>query len=298
VNEGALRLELERWRAEGAALSAAARYAEAASKYAQCEQWAAELADAGLQDEMFCNRAQAAIMIDHGAEFVPRLREILMSNRRADASWHAAYLIAYHYELEKSPKKAAFYARIAVERAATIQHSEWLAGSRNQLGNALLVGAAAADAEREYSAALAVCRQSSSVAGVVLNNLGYCKLLQGQLREGLRLLYRSLRLLRTTNPQYRIQVHLDLSFGLLEVSKWRAALRHATRALREARSLAVDDQIKNALYLMGEAARQGGELATAEECFAALQEEFYPTQPYLSNLLMSVDVRSLVNLHA
>ena len=58
------------------------------------------------------------------------------------------------------------------------------------------------------------------------------------------------------------------------------------------------DSIKNALYLLGEAATLAGHQETARTYFARLQREFYPEAAYLPGFLLAVDVRKLINLHA
>ena len=58
------------------------------------------------------------------------------------------------------------------------------------------------------------------------------------------------------------------------------------------------DAVKNAYFLLGEAANLRADVDTAHGYFERLQTEFFPDQPYLSSLLLSVDVRKLVNLHA
>jgi hypothetical protein len=58
------------------------------------------------------------------------------------------------------------------------------------------------------------------------------------------------------------------------------------------------DQVKNALYLLGEAANLSGKPEEAQRYFARLQQQFYPDALYLPGFLMAVDVRKLINLHA
>ena len=58
------------------------------------------------------------------------------------------------------------------------------------------------------------------------------------------------------------------------------------------------DARKNALYLLGEAASLEGDIETARHCFGELQQRFYPDKPFVSEFLLSVDVRKVVNLRA
>jgi len=69
-------------------------------------------------------------------------------------------------------------------------------------------------------------------------------------------------------------------------------------ALRMAEATGQVDAVKNALYLLGEAANLSGDGSLAREHFTRLQQEFFPDATYLPGFLLAVDVRKLINLHA
>lgn len=299
MSEELLRQREAELRAQARELAAAGRLSEAAQRLDECVGLAEQLEDEELKESALCNRAYFAVVLGDGAKYVPFLREVLLRNGTAFVSWQAAYGLAYFYELSKEFRKSAFYAQIAIDRARNLGNRDWLADSLNQLGNARLASTSLAEATKSYRDALALETSDGSARGMFVANLGYAKLLAGEAVEGVRLLVRGLRLLRRARAQVGLlQAHLDLSHGFLELGRWRAALRHAATALREAQARGFDEETKSAFYLAGEAARLGGDVEQAEAYFQKLQTGFYPNQPYLSSLLMAVDVRRMVNLHA
>lgn len=259
---------------------------------------ARQLGDDGIYDLWVCNRARAAIELRRGESELPTLREILMRHGSGAVGWHASYHLARYYELAKDARKSLFYARIALDRARELGEDEWVRGSRNQMGSALLALSRSEEASSEYHAALAGGRSSDAERGVILGNLGYCLVLKKRLREGRRDLLESLRLLRDRSQSAELRTRLDLSFASLEVGRYGMAERHARRGLVLGRALGEEESVKNALYLLGEALQLSGREAEARAAFGALGQEFYPDQPYVATFLLAVDVRRVINLRA
>ena len=75
-------------------------------------------------------------------------------------------------------------------------------------------------------------------------------------------------------------------------------LLNKTPALALAESTGDRDAIKNALYLLGQTATSSGDTEAARAYFARLHRDFFPEADFLPGMLMAVDVRTLVNLHA
>ncbi len=137
--------------------------------------------DPNLIDTTVCNRAAAMIEIGCGESELPRLREILVRNGDAANCRLAAYTIARHYELKKNYKKALFYARITRDRSEGLDRKEWLASSYNLIGNTLLAESFVEEACVEYEHALSlISKEPSPSRGQILDNLGYCRTLQGR----------------------------------------------------------------------------------------------------------------------
>lgn len=247
-----------------------------------------------------CNRAAVAIELRRGLTELPMLREILVRSADLANCRFAAYHIARHYELSKNFKKSLFYARIALDRSGHLGQNRWKASSHNLVGNALLAESQTAEARRHYEQALELMDDSPHrERAVILDNLGYCLLLQGRSDEGMRRLHEALRLCRGgAAPATEILTRFDLCYAYLELGRHRHARRHGASGLRLAERYKDTDGIKNGLYLLGEVANASGELGDAEACFRRLQREYFPGADYLPGFLMSIDVRKLINLHA
>jgi tetratricopeptide (TPR) repeat protein len=278
----------------------AGRLDEAFALFDEMLAWTTECKAIDLIDLAFCNRAAVAVVLGRGETELPRLREILVGSADPVHRRLAAYNLARHYELTRNHQKALFYARIARERAEQLDRKDWVASSHNVIGNALLAQSFVDDAAREFEIALELMPAEPSVwRARILDNLGYCRVLQGRYAEGYPLLYRSLAVLRRHDTErYLISTHLDLCFAHLETGRYRYARRHGVKALLLAERLDDTDSVKNALYLLGECANLSGDVIGACRFFSRLQSEFFPEVNYLSGFLLAVNVRKLVNLHA
>ena len=250
-------------------------------------------------DGMVCALAAVAIQLGRGDAEPPRLREILLRNGDAANCRLAAYNISIHYQFARNYKKSLFYARIACERAVQLGRADWIAYSRNQLGNALLGESFIDQACREYEAAIELIPYSGVWRARILNNLGYCRVLQKRFAEGYSCLYESLRLLRRfAAERYQVLPRLDLCFAHLETGRYEHARRQGAAAFALAETMGDSEAMKNALYLLGETANLSGDTERASGYFTRLQRDYFPDSPYLPGFLLAVDVRKLVNLHA
>ena len=286
-------------RAEARSLVERGELRAAEALYLQCEEIGRDLGDAEVRDLAICNRASVKVSLGCGDELVVALRAILLATRSETNAFLAAYTVSRHYEYKKEYKKSLFYGRIALDKVERADNSGWRAGTLNQIGNALLATSEVNAAQRHYRQALALVAEGSVLQGIFLYNLGYCEVLEGRALDGARKLMRALRITRRNGARIEeVQARTDLSFAYLELGRCERAGRHAERALSLARELDWQHGVKNALYVAGESARLAGDLEIAESRFEELQHDFYPEQPYLGTLLMAVDVRRMINLHA
>ena len=293
-------MTFEELKSRGEKAVRAGQLEEAQALFDQALTWAREQGEQPQVDLGICNRAAVVIEMGRGDGEVPHLREILVRNVDPFICQLAAYNISRHYELTKNYKKSLFYARIALERAGVLGRRDWLASSHNLIGNTLLAESFIVEACREYEKALEYAPQEPTAArGQILDNLGYCRVLQGRHHEGYRLLYESLRILKRCGAQrYEISVRLDLCFAHLETSRLRLSHRHGTAALALAEAMEDQASVKNALYLLGEVAHLSDDVEAARGYFGRLHRDFFPDAGYLPEFLLAVDIRKLVNLHA
>lgn len=297
--------DFERLLDEGRRHLAQERLNEALRVYEEAEGLAEARGDGRAADLAFVNRCAVLIPITRvqglASGEMNRLREILMAGRDDVSCRLAAYNIARTFEFTKEHRKGLFYARIALDRSQVLGVADWLASSHNQIGNFLLAESRFEDARSEYETALGLLPEDEESVrlAAIHDNLGYAYVMVGATREGLALLYRSLRSLQRLGARReKILPHLSLSFALLETGRFRHALQHALRALGLAEEAGEEDSIKHSLFLIGEAAQHCDDPGTAREYFERLQARYFPDAPYLPDVLLAVDVRKLINLKA
>jgi tetratricopeptide (TPR) repeat protein len=257
--------------------------------------------DQVFEDRAFLNRSASLISLGRGEEALAQIREILVRNLDPVNCRLAAYNVARIYEYRKENKKGLFYARIA---KSWLDNSESpdpnrIAAVRNQIGNFLLAESKFDEAIAEYRAALEIAPDASELRkALTWSNLGYCLLVQKSYSEGFRLKYRALRVLRRHGAEHdQMIAHLDLAFGHLEIGRYGIAQRHAARALKLAENDGYADALKNALYLSGEAANLQGDVDEARMHFERLQR-YFPETPFVTDFLLAIDVRKVINLRA
>ena len=282
------------------AANEAGRLEEARRHLAAAFQAAQREGDEDLVDRAFCNQAALTMALGGDEDPVPRLCAILMRNRSQVNCFLAANNIARAYELRRDFAKGLFYARIARDRAEALGRPEWLATASNQIANLLLAESYFEEASSRYREALALIPDASSSRQLVyLANLGYCELVLGRFQSGLALLYRCLRTARRRGwTRLEMIARIDLCYGHLELGRFEDAEAHGRRGLQLAEHTGESDWVKNALYLLGEVSVLAGADSRAYAWFHELQRRFYPAQNHLPDLLLSVDIRKLINLRA
>ena len=301
--------DFETLRERGRDLVARGSYREAAAVYLRAAEVATEAGDADLADEALCGWGAAETELGNAAEVMPELRRILLGSTVDQNCCLAAYTLARAHELEGQIRKALFYARLFRDRAEYVERPGLTGLAQNLLGNLLVAEGREAEAANCYRLAL---RTSDDAAPIWIasaeGNLGYCLISRAtarkavrsaRMREGLRLLYRSIRSFRRSGAvQHTMLPHQDLCYAHLELKRPAQARRHGQRALRLAERYQDSAVIKSCLYLLGQVALLEGDTETARDVFGELGERFYSGQPDLADLLLGLDLRQVVNLRA
>ncbi len=284
-------------------------YKEAAVVYQQAVDVATAAGGTDLADEALCGWGAAETELGNGADVMPELRRILLDSVVDHNRWLAAYTIARAHELEGQIKKALFYARLSRDISALVDRPGLAGGSNNLLGNLLVAEGNETDAATCYRTALRRANEAPPTwtAGAE-GNLGYCLLVRAtggkslshaRMREALRLIYRSLRTFQREGAiQYTVLPHLDLCFAHLELKRLASAKRHGKRALDLATRYGDFAAIKSCLYLLGQAAMAEGDTEAARHIFGELEDRFYPGRTGLTDVLVALDLRQVVNLRA
>jgi tetratricopeptide (TPR) repeat protein len=168
------------------------------------------------------------------------------------------------------------------------------------MGDLLLADSFFDEAFGEFEKGLALMPADPSLPrAILLDGIAYCHFVRGDPRAGFRSAFTSLRMLRRLDARpWERAPRVTLCFGYLEVGRFRDAARHGAIALRLAERAHDEHNVKNALYLLGEAANLSGDPEGAYRHFEALQRRFFPGEGYLPNFLLAVDVRRLINLKA
>jgi tetratricopeptide (TPR) repeat protein len=268
--------------------------------FEQATDAARQSGDADLVDLAVCNRSAIAIELGDGPTVMAEMRAVLLRSRDAQTCMVASTNAARVHDLSRDYKKGLFYARLASDHAAASGDPSQIASIRNLTANLLLADSRVEEAVLEYEAALELMPEDDPVwRARARGNLGYCRVLQERLSEAFVLLNDALAVLRAHDARlYLISPLTDLAFAQLEAGHPDAALQAAEEALALAREFEDESGLKNALYLLGEAAGLVGDLALARATFLELQQRYYPDKPFVCDFLLSVDVRKIVNLRA
>ncbi len=296
-------------RDRGRELGNSGAYAEASAVYRRAAEVAAAAGDDDRADEAVCGWGTAETELGNGVEVMPELRRVLLDSTVDHNCWLASYTLARAQELEGQIRKAIFYVRLSLHHSAYVDRPGLAATSRNLLGNLLLAEGCGAAAAAEYRLAISDFDGAPPTwTATAQVNLGYCLLANAfegnrrrpaRLREGLRLTYRCLRTLRSEQAgPLLVWPHLNLCFAYLEMERLEGAERHGRRALELAEHHENRDVVKNCLYLLGQTAMLQRNTEAARQFFGELERRFYPERNGLAAMLMSLDLRQLVNLRA
>lgn len=269
----------------------ASRLEEALERYDE----ALAVADGEEMRELITiNKADVLIGLERGGPEVQELARVIMRRRNARHVCLAAYALQFKHRLEGDFKRALFYGQLALGAAEESNDLAYRRAVLVDLGNVYEMDSQVGRAIDCFEQALDVLDVDDPAQrlsrGYTLENLGYCRLLEGQTVEGIALIEKALEYLDDAHG--RAEAHIDLCYGYLDAGSLDTAKAHGERGLE----IAADDrQIRNAHYLLGEVAYKAGDIEGAERHFDHLAR-FYPDFQNIKSLLFALDLRGMVNL--
>ncbi|HEX6083030.1 MAG TPA: hypothetical protein VF266_00800 [Thermoanaerobaculia bacterium] len=244
-------------------------------------------------------KAEALIACERDGSEVSALPMIVMRRRTPRHVYLAANTLLRRYCETSDRKKAIFYGEIARQAAVALDDPFARASVLNNLGITLVADskfAPAIDVLEEGLEAMALLGDARddhrSLRAAIEGNLGGAKVLCGKFAEGVRLLEGAVEQLE--DDYGKVEACLDLCYGYLELARYDVAEFYGRTALEAA---TVPRQVRNANHLMGELCVRTDRYDESEEFFDVVAK-FYPDFRNVKQLLMAVDLSSVVNWKA
>lgn len=242
------------------------------------------------------NKADALIASNRSGSEVAALPSILMRRRTPRNAFLAAYALMFKHRMSSEAKRAIFYGQVALDVASEAGETFWKLAALNELGMVYEIDSQFANAIECFEQALTCMDSVSNSADqafsrvAVIGNLGYNKLLLHETVEGLRLMHSIIDQIEAS--EIRAEAYIDLCYGYLDLEKYEKAIEFGEAGLELAGE---ERQIRNAHYLIGEAAYKAGDIEKANFHFDELAR-YYPQFRNLKSLLFGIDIRSMLNL--
>jgi tetratricopeptide (TPR) repeat protein len=260
------------------------------------EALAAAAGDDELRELITINKADVLITLERGGTEVAELARVVMRRRNPRHVCLAAYALLFKHRMEQDYRRALFYGQLALRAAEEFGDREYERAVLVDLGNVYEMQSEISKAVECFESALRLIPAETETdrrsRGYTLENLGYCRLLEGEIDRGIALINEALPSL--DDDTGKAEAFIDLCYGFLERQDLDRALSYGEAGLEIATE---PRQIRNAHFLLGEVACKRQDTAVADYHFGELAK-FYPDFRHLKNLLMAVDLRSMVNLKA
>lgn len=250
--------------------------------------------DDEMRELLTINKADALIALERGGPEVQELPRVIMRRRNPRHVFLAAYALQYKNRLENDLKRALFYGELALRAANETSDLLYRRAALVELGNVYEMDSQIDKAVDCFLQAREIIDESDETQhfglGYTLENLGYCRLLQGAVEEGISTIHHALKYLK--DHLGISEAFIDLCYGYLESGDLDKARFYGEAGLEAATE---PRQIRNAHYLLGEVAHTAGDSDLAHFHFDELAK-YYPEFRNLKSLLFAIDLRSMVNL--
>ncbi|HYC91055.1 MAG TPA: hypothetical protein VEO54_17690 [Thermoanaerobaculia bacterium] len=244
-------------------------------------------------------KAEALISCEREGAEVSALPMIVMRRRSPRHVYLAANTLLRRYCETSDRKKAIFYGEIARQAAAELDDPFARASVLNNLGITLVADSKFTPAIEVLDEGLAAMDllgdgrdDHRSLHAAILGNLGGAKVLCGKFQEGVQLL--EIAIGQLEDDYGMVEACLDLCYGYLELGRYDVAEFYGRAALDSA---TMPRQVRNANHLMGELCVRMERYDESEEFFDVVAK-FYPDFRNVKQLLMAVDLSSVVNWKA
>jgi tetratricopeptide (TPR) repeat protein len=240
------------------------------------------------------NKADTLIALERSGPEVQELARVIMRRRNPRHVCLAAYALQYKNRIEGDLKRALFYGQLALRAADEAGETNWKLAALVELGTIHEMDSQIDKAIQYYEQAVPLLEAAGEnqrlSRGYTLENLGYCRLLEGDTDAGIDLIAEALSYL--DDAMGRAEAHIDLCYGYIDKSDLDRAKFYGEAGLEIAKE---DRQVRNAHYLLGEIAYKTGDTEAADHHFDQLAR-FYPDFRNLKSLLFAIDLRRMVNL--
>lgn len=275
--------------------------------YDEALQWAQRWGETDDVDRATCSRFMVLLHTGQGEMASRSLRMILMRSSNALNQFVAAYNIAMYYEHLEDLPKSRFYADLALHHSDRIEAEDskadfHKANCYSLLGNLAIRESRFSEALGHYETARGLFEEDETYRRLWLqSNMGFCHLARENFSAGFEHLFtvRRAYIRLKLGPSIATgRLRLAFCFGYLELEKFHQAVLHGKEAIRIGEECGDRDVVKKALYLLGEAEKLRGDEMKAFTYFANLQEDFYPDNPNLPEILLYNDTNRLVNVWA
>lgn len=241
------------------------------------------------------NKADAMIALGVNGPEVQHLPSIALRRRNLHHTFLAAYALLYKHRTAGDVKRALFYGQVALGAATEAENATWKIALFNDLAIVSEMDSQFEKAieylqsARELLPTIADLAERELSEAAIVPNLAYNMMLVGETKAGVEMMHEILD--RIQSPSGLADSYIALCYGYLDLEMYDEALKYGQIGLALATS---EREIRNAHYLVGEAAYKGGDIAAAERHFDELAK-FYPEFHNLKSLLFAIDLRSMVN---
>jgi tetratricopeptide (TPR) repeat protein len=297
---GTIENTFEAWTEEGKRATLRGEFASALEAYERARELLPTDADPSRRDAAELNVAMVCLQMGDARRGEDGLREILLRTTDHRIAFNAAYHIASSQRRQGRYDRAMSYATRALDRARAIGALDLVAAGQNLRGNILLYQNRLDDALEAYTEALRLRTAQDGDTrysrAILLENIGYCRLLRRDYDDGIDLICSAKGLAEDVRDRRCIAECLqDLCYGYLLQGRHRRALEHGERALSEAMDAGYEDIEENCHYLLGELGSKLGDLQRRDDHFQRLQD-LHPELPFLREFLCAVDITSIITL--